>query len=217
MANRYLQDFSEGAPLGRGGYGHVVEATNKIDGRTYAIKRVPMRATTQSAFAKVLREVRLFARLDHPSIVRYDSAWIEVAPGLQAIPAAISASGRKGSRVRSLSEAVDEIEAGSASFWSQDGGEMNSVAEDHAVEDDAEDVDAEDDAEDVDAEDVDTEDDEEDVDTEDALEGAEDNRVEEDAPVASGPPAAAASARARRSRGSIPSLRITLFIQMEVR
>jgi serine/threonine protein kinase len=134
-----VQDFEEGRALGRGGFGHVVVATNRVDGRQYAIKKVLMPASSQQAFAKVgplgwhpcwdrpacsrrgghththtrtqtLREVRLFARLDHPSIVRYYSAWIEMQQG-RAPAAATAAAADRVARVRTLSEAADDLEA----------------------------------------------------------------------------------------------------------
>jgi serine/threonine protein kinase len=56
----------------------VVEARNNLDGVTYAIKLVTLKETVDTATAeKVLREVTALASLDHPNVVRYNSAWLE--------------------------------------------------------------------------------------------------------------------------------------------
>ena len=49
----YLTDFDEDELLGRGGFGHVVKARNKLDGRVYAVKKVVMKAKGKTSYAKV--------------------------------------------------------------------------------------------------------------------------------------------------------------------
>lgn len=75
--SRYREDFVEGGILGRGGYGKVVVAVNKLDGTSYAIKKINFSGVSSTRFTRILREVKSLARLDHPNIVRYNSAWIE--------------------------------------------------------------------------------------------------------------------------------------------
>lgn len=75
--SRYREDFVEGSLLGRGGYGKVVVAINKLDGNTYAIKKINFSGVSSTRFTRILREVKSLARLDHPNIVRFNSAWIE--------------------------------------------------------------------------------------------------------------------------------------------
>ncbi|GME94725.1 unnamed protein product [[Candida] boidinii] len=72
--SRYAQDFEEVGILGRGGFGEVVKARNKLDGRFYAIKKV---RHTEDKLAKILTEVMLLARLNHQYVVRYYAAWLE--------------------------------------------------------------------------------------------------------------------------------------------
>ena len=74
-SSRYLNDFVEAGRLGRGGFGEVVRARNKLDGRFYAIKKITQNSA--SALSGVLSEIILLSRMNHPNIVRYFTAWIE--------------------------------------------------------------------------------------------------------------------------------------------
>ena len=73
--SRYKNDFIEAGRLGRGGYGEVVRARNKLDGRFYAIKLIKSHST--SALNVVLSEIMLLSQLNHPNVVRYFNAWLE--------------------------------------------------------------------------------------------------------------------------------------------
>ncbi|KAK5007835.1 hypothetical protein LTR28_004776, partial [Elasticomyces elasticus] len=74
ILSRYVADFIEVGRLGKGGFGEVVKARNKLDGGIYAIKKI--RQST-AALSEVLSEVVLLHRLNHPHVVRYYSAWLE--------------------------------------------------------------------------------------------------------------------------------------------
>ncbi|KAI2490745.1 protein tyrosine kinase [Fragilaria crotonensis] len=81
--SRYRSEFKELAPLGKGGFGSVFECQNLLDGRKYAVKKVPIQLfddpqLTRDRLQRVLREVKILALLDHPNIVRYYTAWMEV-------------------------------------------------------------------------------------------------------------------------------------------
>ena len=76
-SSRYTNDFVEAGRLGKGGFGEVVRARNKLDGTMYAIKKITQ--TSTAALSTVLSEVMLLSRLNHPYIVRYYTAWIEEA------------------------------------------------------------------------------------------------------------------------------------------
>jgi len=86
--SRYTSEFKEILPLGRGGFGTVFRCQNVLDGREYAIKKIKIVSplsvdglVTQQLSKKlhrVLREVKCLALLDHPNIVRYYTAWLEV-------------------------------------------------------------------------------------------------------------------------------------------
>lgn len=73
--SRYASDWVEAGRLGKGGYGEVVKARNKLDGRIYAIKKIKQKSA--SALTEVLSEVMLLSRLNHPCVVRYYTAWPE--------------------------------------------------------------------------------------------------------------------------------------------
>jgi tRNA A-37 threonylcarbamoyl transferase component Bud32 len=64
-----LPDYELGALIGRGGMGDVVLARDKSIGRHVAIKQLRMEKPTDEAVARFLREARIQARLEHPSIV----------------------------------------------------------------------------------------------------------------------------------------------------
>ena len=79
-SSRYVQDFEEIAVLGRGGFGVVVSASNKLDGRRYAVKKIPLRSSASPAeAARILREVATLSRLQHNHVVRYFNCWLEDA------------------------------------------------------------------------------------------------------------------------------------------
>ncbi|OCT99208.1 eukaryotic translation initiation factor 2-alpha kinase 3 isoform X1 [Xenopus laevis] len=79
--SRYLTDFEPIQCLGRGGFGVVFEARNKVDDCNYAIKRIRL-PNRELAREKVMREVKALAKLEHPGIVRYFNAWLEAPPEL---------------------------------------------------------------------------------------------------------------------------------------
>lgn len=73
--SRYASDFVELGILGKGGYGQVVKARNKLDGREYAVKQITQ--TSGAKLTEILSEVMLLSRLNHRFVVRYFTAWVE--------------------------------------------------------------------------------------------------------------------------------------------
>lgn len=73
--SRYEKEFAEDGRLGRGGFGEVFKARNRIDGQVYAVKKI--KAKSKSALDLVLSEVSVLSRLNHPNVVRYYASWIE--------------------------------------------------------------------------------------------------------------------------------------------
>ncbi|KAI8793692.1 eukaryotic translation initiation factor 2-alpha kinase 3 isoform X2 [Biomphalaria glabrata] len=77
--SRFESDFDCLHCLGKGGFGVVFEAVNKVDDQHYAVKRT-MLPKSEGAKEKVLREVKALAKLEHIGIVRYFNAWVEAPP-----------------------------------------------------------------------------------------------------------------------------------------
>ncbi|KAI7831059.1 hypothetical protein BX661DRAFT_170235 [Kickxella alabastrina] len=63
-------DFEEIEFLGKGGFGSVVKARNRIDGRYYAIKKIRLDARDTEGNKKIFREVTTLSRLHHENVVR---------------------------------------------------------------------------------------------------------------------------------------------------
>lgn len=70
----YERDFEEIGRLGKGGFGDVVKARNRMEGTYYAIKKIKHRANKLDS---LLSEVLSLARLNHQYIVRYYGTWVE--------------------------------------------------------------------------------------------------------------------------------------------
>jgi len=88
--SRYKTDFTELAFLGKGGFASVYKVRNTLDGRDYAIKKVPIRAKHLNdkgdKLDVIFKEIKTLAKLEHGNVVRYYSAWIESANGLWEKP-----------------------------------------------------------------------------------------------------------------------------------
>lgn len=74
--SRYESDFQELKSLGKGGYGVVVSAINRLDGRQYAVKKIKMQSQSPQGFSRLIREVTTLSRLQHPHVVRYFQACV---------------------------------------------------------------------------------------------------------------------------------------------
>ncbi|KAI7849877.1 kinase-like domain-containing protein [Circinella umbellata] len=79
--SRYKSDFEEIEFLGKGGFGEVVKARNRLDGRLYAIKKIRLDPRDSEDLRKILREVQTLSSLHHQYVVRYYATWFEDADG----------------------------------------------------------------------------------------------------------------------------------------
>lgn len=70
FSSRFQSDFDLMQCLGRGGFGVVFEAKNKLDDCKYAIKRITLPNKKESR-ERVMREVKTLANCEHHNIVRY--------------------------------------------------------------------------------------------------------------------------------------------------
>lgn len=77
--SRYHAEFDELEHLGSGGFGEVVKARNKLDGKIYAVKKIRLRSGDTDA--RIFREVTTLSRLNHRYIVRYYATWLEDIDG----------------------------------------------------------------------------------------------------------------------------------------
>ena len=77
--SRYFREFNQIRLLNSGSFGSVYHASNKMDGREYAVKRVIFSESGYSneTVTQVVQEVRCLAKCDHPNVVRYHTSWLE--------------------------------------------------------------------------------------------------------------------------------------------
>jgi serine/threonine protein kinase len=81
--SRYEREFQELNLVGRGGFGAVYKARNRLDGSLYAVKKTQFQLRPKEAFTMrgksdaFLSEVALLSKMDHPHVVRYYAAWLE--------------------------------------------------------------------------------------------------------------------------------------------
>ncbi len=78
-AENFTKDdrFDEISIIGAGGFGSVAKLRHKIDGQSYAVKKIPL-PKNERLSQKILREANLLSRLNHENIVRYYHSWKEI-------------------------------------------------------------------------------------------------------------------------------------------
>ncbi|CAJ0962482.1 unnamed protein product, partial [Mesorhabditis belari] len=76
-STRLGRDFFIVKSLGKGAFGEVLLARNKLDLVHYAVKVIPLDPRSEKLNRKMTREAKLFAKLNHPNVVRYYNAWID--------------------------------------------------------------------------------------------------------------------------------------------
>ncbi|KAI6046986.1 kinase-like domain-containing protein [Pisolithus marmoratus] len=91
QASRWKEDWEELELLGRGAFGSVVKARNRIDNRIYAVKKIRLR--TDQSDTKIFREVNALSKLSHRFIVRYYTTWVEIAQPDSTAPSSEDDSG----------------------------------------------------------------------------------------------------------------------------
>lgn len=102
-STRYLNEFVEVEQIGKGGFGFVYKARNRLDNNEYAVKKVVFpKNFTQNKIAKIMREVTLLAKLRHDNVVGYHSAWLECGYH----PSSSSSSETSGSSHKSFSNGL---------------------------------------------------------------------------------------------------------------
>ncbi|CAH0550069.1 unnamed protein product [Brassicogethes aeneus] len=79
--SHYLREFEEVEYIAGGGFGQVFLVRHKLDGTSYAMKKIPIRCEGIDAVRSYLSEVKTFASLNHSNIVQYKAAWLEIVQG----------------------------------------------------------------------------------------------------------------------------------------
>ncbi|XP_075811885.1 interferon-induced, double-stranded RNA-activated protein kinase-like [Microtus pennsylvanicus] len=107
VESRFQKDFEDIEEIGSGGFGHVFKAKHKIDGKTYAIKRVKYNTE------KTVREVTALARLNHVNVVQYHTCW----PGEDYVPEQSEDSDSSRSKTRCLFIQMEFCDKGTLENW----------------------------------------------------------------------------------------------------
>nr|ATL63226.1 protein kinase GCN2 [Pestalotiopsis microspora] len=162
--SRFKNEFTEEGRLGKGGFGEVIKVRKKIDGQTYAIKKVVTKAA--KSLTSLLKEVSTLSALSHPSIVRYYDAWTEQLPDSPDTDG--DASADETSTQRSMMTGSNELDI---QFATSTGGldfmSSANVGDDYYHDDDDDDDDE--DSDEYDGLEVVVEDDEDEVDGDDGI------------------------------------------------
>ncbi|CAD5221887.1 unnamed protein product [Bursaphelenchus xylophilus] len=77
LSGRLVKEYNVLGFLGKGGFGQVFLARNKLDSNDYAIKRINLTGIPKKQVEKIINEVAVFSKLINEHIVRYFSSWIE--------------------------------------------------------------------------------------------------------------------------------------------
>jgi eukaryotic translation initiation factor 2-alpha kinase 4 len=86
--SRFATDFDVQRRIGWGSFGTVYQVQHKLDGRTYALKRVKLPASFSDVGTlsskpgsdddnDVIQEVQMLSRMQHENVVRFFGAWVE--------------------------------------------------------------------------------------------------------------------------------------------
>jgi len=116
-SGRYNAEFVEEGRLGKGGFGEVVKARKKLDGGTFAIKKIKLRSS--STLSEILKEVRVLSSLSHPAVVRYYDAWVEDATDISDTEGDASTS--PSASDEPASDALEDSRASQVTISQQDG------------------------------------------------------------------------------------------------
>ncbi|GBL96275.1 Eukaryotic translation initiation factor 2-alpha kinase 1 [Araneus ventricosus] len=74
---KYNDAFDELEVVAHGGFGTVCKARHKVDGGTYAVKKIIFEYRKDSDYIKVMREVRNLSSLSNKYVVAYNNAWVQ--------------------------------------------------------------------------------------------------------------------------------------------
>jgi serine/threonine protein kinase len=70
--------------VGEGGFGKVYRVKHKLDSNIYAVKKTVVNYEDLND-RKMLKEVALLSKLNHPNIVRYYQSWLEETESIEQL------------------------------------------------------------------------------------------------------------------------------------
>eukprot|EP00286_Rhodomonas_abbreviata_P002441 CAMPEP_0181344894 /NCGR_PEP_ID=MMETSP1101-20121128/32448_1 /TAXON_ID=46948 /ORGANISM="Rhodomonas abbreviata, Strain Caron Lab Isolate" /LENGTH=141 /DNA_ID=CAMNT_0023456791 /DNA_START=70 /DNA_END=492 /DNA_ORIENTATION=+ len=77
---RFTSEFADKGIVGTGGFGKVYRVHHYVSDKEYAVKKILIKRSNMAEIEKLIREVRMLAKLDsHGNVVRYYNAWLEPA------------------------------------------------------------------------------------------------------------------------------------------
>ncbi|XP_045471588.1 probable serine/threonine-protein kinase ifkC [Harmonia axyridis] len=76
--SHYHREFEELEYIAGGGFGQVYKVRHKLDGTEYAVKKIAIRSEGLEYVKNYLSEVKTFASVNHPNIVQYKAAWLDM-------------------------------------------------------------------------------------------------------------------------------------------
>ncbi len=74
---RYSSEYQEVIKIGQGSFGNVFLARYFLDNNIYAIKKIILKQKYISNLKKIISEIDIISKLDHPNIIRYYFSWAE--------------------------------------------------------------------------------------------------------------------------------------------
>ncbi len=74
---RYSLEYQELNKLGSGGFGNVYLSHYYLDNQQYAIKKIILEDKSLQEVHKIVTEIEIISKLNHPNVIRYYYSWIE--------------------------------------------------------------------------------------------------------------------------------------------
>lgn len=74
----YLQHYNKVKTIGNGAYSSVYKIYNKLERKSYALKKIYITDDLIDSEFSVFREIRLLCDLNHHNIVKYHTSWINI-------------------------------------------------------------------------------------------------------------------------------------------
>lgn len=74
---RYFSEYDEIKKLGKGSFGQVYLSRYFLDNNQYAVKKISIKNKSIYNLKKIINEIDIISKLEHPNIVRYYFSWAE--------------------------------------------------------------------------------------------------------------------------------------------